>query len=58
MSGGFESVQIECPKYGDKKIVIDGKELDISKIRAITVKVDCNGIFIDCDVISPILPYK
>lgn len=54
----YESVQIEFPKYGDRKIVIDGKELDLSKIKSIRVDADCNGIDIDVEMSWEGLPYK
>ena len=58
MKGIYESIQIECPKYGDKKIIVDGKELDLSKIKSIRVNVDCDGIDIDVELSWFGLPYK
>ena len=58
MSIGFESVQIEFPKYGERKVVVDGKELDLSQIKSLTVKVDAVGIDINVDMPRQLLPYK
>lgn len=58
MNNGFESVQIEFPKYGERKIVIDGKELDLSKIKSVTVRAEAVGISIDVDMPRQLLPYK
>lgn len=58
MSSEFESVQIEFPKYGERKIVIDGRELDLSQIKSVTVRVDAAGINIDVDMPRQLLPYK
>lgn len=58
MSSGFESVQIEFPKYGERKIVIDGRELDLSKIKSVTIRTDAVGISIDVDMPRQLLPYK
>lgn len=54
----YESIQIECPKYGDRKIIVDGKELDLSQIKSLTVKVDAVGIDINVDMPRQLLPYK
>ena len=58
MSIGFESVHIEFPKYGERKVVVDGKELDLSQIKSLTVKVDAVGIDINVDMPRQLLPYK
>ena len=58
MSIGFEIVQIEFPKYGERKVVVDGKELDLSQIKSLTVKVDAVGIDINVDMPRQLLPYK
>ena len=41
-----------------KKIIVDGKELDLSKIKSIRVNVDCDGIDIDVELSWFGLPYK
>lgn len=58
MKGIYESIQIECPKYGDRKVIVDGKELDLSKIKSIRVNADCNGIDIDVELSWCGLPCK
>lgn len=58
MYGAYESVQIEFPKYGERKIVVDGRELDLSKMRKIIITADHTGIDIDFEIPRQELPYK
>lgn len=55
---GYESIQIEFPRRGERKVLINGKELDLSKTKSIRVKADCNGIDIDVELSYCGLPYK
>lgn len=55
---GYESVHIEFPRHGERKVIIDGKELDISKIKSIRIDADCNGIDVDVELGWRSLPYK
>ena len=58
MCGNYESVQIEFPKNGERKIIVDGKELDLSKLISFSVTVEAGKIDIDVIVPKQGLPYK
>lgn len=58
MYGNYESVQIEFPKNGERKIIVDGKELDLSKLISFSVTVEAGKIDIDVIVPKQDLPYK
>lgn len=56
--GNAEKIEIQNGGYGNRKFILDGKEVDLAKVQNIKISFNCEGIRIEADIIGGSMPIK
>ena len=56
--GTAETIEIENGGYGNRKFILDGREVDLAKVRNIKISFNCDGIMIEAEIIGGSIPIK
>ena len=52
------TIEIKNLDNGNRQVVLDGKKLDLSKVRKMRITIDCDGMIIESDIIGGSMPIK